>query len=202
MTGASSDVGEVMSTARTIRRFTDEPVEDVTLARCLEAARWAPSGPDLRCDLRSARSGRGIHFGSVRPAALSDGLRAVAGRFDFSRHAELSAGRVRPGPGGMHDQPGFLRGRAIVARGHRSARGLVGCRTHRRRVARGPAWCAAAPPTCRVRHPRSLGPGRAGLVDTVSDRRQPRGDGSASIRHTPKPRLIISQPRMIFSQWR
>jgi hypothetical protein len=38
-----------MSTARTIRRFTDEPVDDATLARCLEAAtraqRQAWSGP-------------------------------------------------------------------------------------------------------------------------------------------------------------
>ena len=43
MTGASGDVWEVMSTARTIRRFTDVPVDDLTLARCLQAATWAPS---------------------------------------------------------------------------------------------------------------------------------------------------------------
>ena len=43
MSAASSDVWEVMSTARTIRRFTDEPVDDATLMRCLEAATWAPS---------------------------------------------------------------------------------------------------------------------------------------------------------------
>ena len=48
MTGASSDVWEVMSTARPIRRFTDEPVDDATLARCLEAARWAPSGANAQ----------------------------------------------------------------------------------------------------------------------------------------------------------
>src|SRR5260370_20271047 len=48
MTGANSDVWEVMSTARTIRRFTDEPVDDATLARCLEAARWAPSGANAQ----------------------------------------------------------------------------------------------------------------------------------------------------------
>ena len=48
MTGASSDVWEVMSTARTIRRFTDQPVDDATLARCLEAARWAPSGANAQ----------------------------------------------------------------------------------------------------------------------------------------------------------
>lgn len=48
MTGASSDIWEVMSTARTIRRFTDEPVDDSTLGRCLEAARWAPSGANAQ----------------------------------------------------------------------------------------------------------------------------------------------------------
>lgn len=48
MTGASSDVWEVMSTARTIRRFTDEAVEGVMLTRCLEAARWAPSGANAQ----------------------------------------------------------------------------------------------------------------------------------------------------------
>lgn len=40
----SSDFWEVISTSRTIRRFTDDPVDDATLARCLQAATWAPSG--------------------------------------------------------------------------------------------------------------------------------------------------------------
>jgi nitroreductase len=48
MTGASGDVWEVMSTARTIRRFTDEPVGESTLAQCLQAARWAPSGANAQ----------------------------------------------------------------------------------------------------------------------------------------------------------
>ncbi|OBK19847.1 nitroreductase family protein [Mycobacterium asiaticum] len=48
MTGASRDIWEVLSTARTIRRFTDQPVDDVTLTRCLEAARWAPSGANAQ----------------------------------------------------------------------------------------------------------------------------------------------------------
>ncbi len=43
-----SDVWAVMSTARTIRRFTHEPVGDATLARCLEAATWAPSGANAQ----------------------------------------------------------------------------------------------------------------------------------------------------------
>ena len=37
-----------MSTSRTIRRFTDEPVDDVTLNRCLEAATWAPNGANAQ----------------------------------------------------------------------------------------------------------------------------------------------------------
>ena len=48
MTGPTSDVWEARSTARTIRRFTDQPVDDATLARCLEAARWAPSGANAQ----------------------------------------------------------------------------------------------------------------------------------------------------------
>ncbi len=48
MSGPTSDVFDVMSTARTVRRFTDEPVDDATLTKCLEAARWAPSGANLQ----------------------------------------------------------------------------------------------------------------------------------------------------------
>jgi nitroreductase len=42
------DVWEVMSTARSIRRFTDEPVDDTVLRRCLEAATWAPNGANVQ----------------------------------------------------------------------------------------------------------------------------------------------------------
>jgi nitroreductase len=48
MAAVTSDVWEVMSTARTMRRFTDEPVDDATLARCLQAATWAPSGANAQ----------------------------------------------------------------------------------------------------------------------------------------------------------
>lgn len=43
-TQATTDVWEALATARAIRRFTDEPVDEATLRRCLEAATWAPSG--------------------------------------------------------------------------------------------------------------------------------------------------------------
>ncbi len=48
MSDPIDDVWVVMSTARTIRRFTDDPVDDPTLARCLEAATWAPSGANAQ----------------------------------------------------------------------------------------------------------------------------------------------------------
>lgn len=44
----SGDIWDVMSTARTIRRFTAEPVDDATLSRCLQAAVWAPSGANAQ----------------------------------------------------------------------------------------------------------------------------------------------------------
>jgi nitroreductase len=48
MSEPTTDVWTAMSTARTIRRFTDEPVDDVTLARCVRAATWAPSGANVQ----------------------------------------------------------------------------------------------------------------------------------------------------------
>src|SRR6476619_910689 len=48
MATASSDIWEVLSTARSIRRFTDAPVDDATLGRCLEAATWAPNGANVQ----------------------------------------------------------------------------------------------------------------------------------------------------------
>ena len=38
------DVFEVMSTARAVRKFRDDPVPDDVLRQCLEAATWAASG--------------------------------------------------------------------------------------------------------------------------------------------------------------
>ena len=44
----TNDVWEVLATARAIRRFTDEPVDQETLDRCLEAATWAPNGANAQ----------------------------------------------------------------------------------------------------------------------------------------------------------
>jgi nitroreductase len=48
MTTPNIDVWEVMSSARSMRRFTDQPVDEVTLMQCLEAATWAPSGANAQ----------------------------------------------------------------------------------------------------------------------------------------------------------
>ncbi|MCK9902917.1 nitroreductase [Parafrankia colletiae] len=42
------DLREAMRTARSLRRFRPEPVSDEVLARCLEAATWAPSGSNAQ----------------------------------------------------------------------------------------------------------------------------------------------------------
>ena len=103
MTGASGDVWEVMSTARTIRRFTDEPVDDTTLARCLQAARWAPSGANaqgwrfvvLRSpELRSVVAKAAAHalaviepvYGMSRPAEGDISRRARTYRATYELH--------------------------------------------------------------------------------------------------------------------
>jgi nitroreductase len=44
----SDDVWEVLATSRSIRRFTDEAVDDAVLTRCLEAATWAPNGANAQ----------------------------------------------------------------------------------------------------------------------------------------------------------
>ncbi|MCV7282086.1 nitroreductase family protein [Mycolicibacterium flavescens] len=44
----TDDVWETLATARAIRRFTCEPVDDATLDRCLQAATWAPNGANAQ----------------------------------------------------------------------------------------------------------------------------------------------------------
>ncbi|MGD1169960.1 nitroreductase family protein [Mycobacterium seoulense] len=103
MTRASSDVWEVMSTARTIRRFTDQQVDDATLARCLDAARWAPSGanaqgwrfvvlrsPEQRAVVAKAAA-RALQviepvYGMARPAAEDNSRRARTYRATYELH--------------------------------------------------------------------------------------------------------------------
>ena len=92
-----------MSTARTIRRFTDQPVDDATLARCLQAATWAPSGanaqgwrfivlrsPEQRAvvALAAAQALEVIEpvYGMTRPADDDDSRRARSNRATYEIH--------------------------------------------------------------------------------------------------------------------
>ena len=103
MPGATSDVWEVLSTARTIRRFTDQPVDNATLARCLQAAMWAPSGANAQdwrfVVLRSAEqravvakaAARALEviepvYGMSRPADDDDSRRARSNRATYELH--------------------------------------------------------------------------------------------------------------------
>ncbi len=103
MTGPTTDVWAVMSTARTMRRFTDEPVDDMTLTRCLQAATWAPSGanaqrwrfvvlrsPELRATVADAAA-RALEviepvYGMTRPADDDDSRRARTDRATYELH--------------------------------------------------------------------------------------------------------------------
>ena len=98
-----TDVWAVMSTARTIRRFTGEPVDDAVLARCLEAATWAPSGanaqawrfvvlrsPEVRAVVaRAAAQALEVIepvYGMTRPADDDHSRRARTNRATYELH--------------------------------------------------------------------------------------------------------------------
>lgn len=102
-TRPSADVWDVMSTARAIRRFRDEPVDLDILARCIEAATWAPSGgnqqpwhfvvitsPDARQAL-AVGAGRALAtiervYRMTRPAPDDHSPRARSSRTTYHLH--------------------------------------------------------------------------------------------------------------------
>ena len=103
MAEPASDIWTVLSTARTIRRFTDDPVDDATLCRCLEAATWAPSGANAQrwrfIVLRSAEQRAVVAraaalaleviepvYGMSRPADDDDSRRARTNRATYELH--------------------------------------------------------------------------------------------------------------------
>jgi nitroreductase len=92
-----------MSTARSIRRFTEQPVDDATLARCLEAATWAPSGANAQAwrfivlrspEQRAVVARAAAHalaviepvYGMTRPAADDDSRAARNNRATYELH--------------------------------------------------------------------------------------------------------------------
>ncbi len=75
-----------MSTARTSRRVTDEPVDDASLRRGLEAATWAPSGANAQAwrfvVLRSAEQR------AVVARAAAHALQVIESVYGMSRPAD------------------------------------------------------------------------------------------------------------------
>jgi len=107
VSGPTSDVWETMATARTIRRFTDDPVDDATLARCLEAARWAPSGANAQrwrfVVLRSPESRAAV----ARAAAQA--LEVIEPVYGMSRPApddDIRTARTNRATYEIHDRAG------------------------------------------------------------------------------------------------
>jgi nitroreductase len=108
VTTMTTDIWAVMSTARTIRRFTDESVDDATLTRCLQAATWAPSGANAQSwrfvvlrspEVRAVVATAAAHaleviepvYGMTRPAADDDSRRARTDRATYELHDRAGA---------------------------------------------------------------------------------------------------------------
>lgn len=108
MPNPTNDVWKVLSTARSIRRFTGEPVGDELLDRCLEAATWAPNGanaqlwrfivldaPEQRAAVakaaRLALQTIESIYGMTRPADDDHGRRARNNRATYELHDRAGA---------------------------------------------------------------------------------------------------------------
>jgi nitroreductase len=78
----TSDVWEVIRTARAIRRFTDAPVDDSLLATCLEAATYAPSGGNQQpwhfVVIKSGQARAALAVGAARALAAIEEVYRLA----------------------------------------------------------------------------------------------------------------------------
>lgn len=103
MSEPTDDLWTALATTRTIRRFTDEPVDEAALARCLEAATWAPNGANaqewrfvvLRSPEARAAVGEAARlaleviepvYGMSRPDPDDDSRRARSNRATYEVH--------------------------------------------------------------------------------------------------------------------
>ena len=109
MADPTDDIWEVLSTARSIRRFTADPVDDATLERCLQAATWAPNGANAqlwRFIVLDAPEQRA----AVAKAAES-ALQSIESIYGMSRPAEGDDSRVARNNRAtyeLHDRAGEL----------------------------------------------------------------------------------------------
>jgi nitroreductase len=109
MTSPVTDVWEVMSTARTIRRFTDQPVDEATLTRCFEAATWAPSGANAQAWRFIVLQSAELRAVVAEAAALA--LAVIEPLYDMSRPADDDnsfRARTQRATYELHDRAGQL----------------------------------------------------------------------------------------------
>ena len=77
------ELTEVIVERRSIRRYKADPIDDVTLKRCLEAARWAPSWANTQCwrfvIVRDSKTKSDIAdtLKSGRPGGINAGTEAI-----------------------------------------------------------------------------------------------------------------------------
>src|SRR5258705_3541686 len=86
MAAPSSEVWEVMSPAPTIRGFTDEPVDDAPVTRCLESATWPPSGANAQAGRLVVR--RPPEQRAVVARAAAHALEVIEPVYGMSRPAD------------------------------------------------------------------------------------------------------------------
>ena len=93
------DVYECLRDRRTVRQFKPTPVPETTLAKVLNAARWAPS----------SRNQQPWHLVVVRDREMLAQIGAIAGTGSFVADAPLAIALVMENA----DQPGMDGGRAL-----------------------------------------------------------------------------------------
>jgi len=107
MAHPTNDVWEVLSTARTIRRFTDESVDAATLDRCLEAATWAPNGANAQLWRFIVLDAPEQRAAVAKAAQMS--LRTIESVYGMSRPSgadQTRAGRNNRATYELHDHAG------------------------------------------------------------------------------------------------
>lgn len=94
-----ADILDVISTRKSIRRYTDEPIPDELIDKILEAARWAPSGENeqpwklivVRDPERRRLIGEFARVGSGQRATAEYCLGEIQPRFETLKDPETKA---------------------------------------------------------------------------------------------------------------
>ncbi|MCX2932172.1 nitroreductase family protein [Mycobacterium sp. CVI_P3] len=92
MPDCTNDIWKVLSTARSIRRYSGDPVDDETLDRCLEAATWAPNGANGQLWRFIVLSGPQQRAAVAQAAQMA--LATIEGIYGMSRPAADDNSRI------------------------------------------------------------------------------------------------------------